>query len=343
MAAALNAPQFQDANKARVYLEAQVWPAGKKVCPHCGVIGEHYTLTGKSNRPGLYKCADCREPFTVTVGTVFERSKVGLHIWLAAVYLMSASKKGMSAKQIERMLGVTYKTAWFMCHRIREAMNTGFGGPLGGNGEAVEVDETYWGNKHPYGKGPRGFGHKMKIVSLVERDGQKRSFHVANVTAKTVTPILRAQVAKKARLMTDEAKVYKKIGKEFASHDSVNHSIGEYARGDATTNTVESSFAILKRGLYGTFHHVSEQHLQRYVTEFDFKWNHREKLGFPLRQNSCRPDMILNLGAIRKKDGSVWRSIQEQSGGAIVAAGERQFWRGGKRDRRVGADLGKMV
>jgi transposase-like protein len=208
---------------------------------------------------------------------VFESSKVGLHVWLAAVYLMSASKKGMSAKQIERMLGVTYKTAWFMCHRIREAMKTGFGGPLGGKGQAVEADETYWGNKQPYGKGKRGTGDKMKVLSLVERDGSKRSFHIANVTAKTVAPILREQVSKKARLMTDEAKVYKKVGAEFASHDSVNHSLGEYARGDATTNTVESSFAIFKRGLYGTYHQVSEAHLQRYADEFDFKWNFREK------------------------------------------------------------------
>lgn len=191
----LNQPQFQDADKAREYLEAQVWPNGR-VCPHCGVIGEHYVLKGKSNRPGLYKCADCREPFTVTVGTVFERSKVGLHIWLQAVHMMSASKKGVSAKQLERMLGVTYKTAWFMCHRIREAMKSGNATMLGGPGssDVVEADETFWGAQAdeegircPKGI-KRGFADKMKIVTLVEREGNKRSFHVANVSSPA-TPL----------------------------------------------------------------------------------------------------------------------------------------------------------
>lgn len=268
--------KFNDEDAARKHLEALRWPTGA-VCPHCGGIERNSPLNGKSHRAGLYFCGDCRTQFTVTVGTVFERSKIPLHKWLLANHLLCSSKKGMSAHQLHRILGITYKSAWFMAHRLREAMKDSNGGPLGGNGEAVEVDETYWGNVQPYGKGPRGVGHKMKVLSLVERDGNKRSFHIANVTAKTVAPILREQVSKKARLMTDEAKVYKKIGKEFASHESVNHGIGEYARGDATTNTVESSFAIFKRGLYGTFHHVSEAHLQRYADEFDFKWNHREK------------------------------------------------------------------
>ena len=272
---------FQDETKAREWLESKIWAKGV-VCPHCGTIGNNTELKGKAHRAGVYQCneAKCREQFTATVGTVFERSKIPLTKWLVAVFLMAASKKGMSAHQIHRMIGVSYKSTWFMCHRIREAMKDGGLGPLGGGGEAVEADETYWGNKKPYGKGKRGTGDKMKVLSLVERDGKKRSFHIANVTAKTVAPILREQIAKKARLMTDEAKVYKEVGKEFASHDSVNHSLGEYARGDATTNTVESSFAIFKRGLYGTYHHVSEAHLQRYATEFDFKWNHRSKLGY---------------------------------------------------------------
>jgi transposase-like protein len=287
MAANLNQPQFQDAEKAREYLESQVWPNGR-VCPHCGAIGEHYALKGKSSRPGLYKCADCREPFTVTVGTVFERSKIGLHLWLMAVYLMSASKKGISAKQLERMLGVTYKTAWFMCHRIREAMTANPRDMLGGPGSSgiVEADETFWGNaaddegtKYPAGV-MRGIGHKMKIFSLVERQGEKRSFHVPNVTAATLGPILKAQIASSARLMTDEGKWYIKPGKHFASHETVNHAKEEYVRGDVTSNTVESSFAILKRGLTGTFHSVSEQHLQRYANEFDFRWNTRQSLGF---------------------------------------------------------------
>jgi transposase-like protein len=276
--AILNQPQFQDANKAREYLEALRWPDGP-VCPHCGSVDKHYKLEGKSVRPGVWKCKDCREQFTVTVGTLFADSKVPLHKWLQACYLMAASKKGISSKQLERMLGVTYKTAWFMSHRIREAM-TGDSGPLGGNGGPVEVDETYWGNVGKQAKGARGYAHKMKVVSLVEREGKKRSYHVANVTAATVRPILKAQVSEKARLMTDESSVYTKVGREFAEHGVVNHSDGEYARGDVTTNTVESSFAILKRGLYGTFHHVSEKHLQRYATEFDFRWNHRVKLGY---------------------------------------------------------------
>lgn len=271
--------RFNDEEAAREHLESIRWPSGP-VCPHCGGVERNSPLQGKSHRAGLYFCGDCRTQFTVTVGTVFERSKIALHKWLYATHLICASKKGMSSKQLERMLGVTYKTAWFMSHRIREAMNTGFSGPLGGNGKSVEVDETYWGNQGKQAPGARGWAHKMKVVSLVERDGQKRSFHVANVNAETLRPILNAQVAAKSHLMTDEAKVYKPLGKSFKKHSSVNHSAGEYARGDINTNTVESSFAILKRGLYGTFHNVSEKHLQRYATEFDFRWNHRSKLGF---------------------------------------------------------------
>ncbi len=275
----LSAPHFHDDDKAREYLEALRWPNGP-VCPHCGSVGSHYALKGKSHRPGLWKCHDCREQFSVTVGTVFERSKIPLSKWLQAVYLLCSSKKGFSSKQLERTLDVTYKTAWFMTHRIREAMTTNPTGLLGGSGGAVEVDETYWGNVGKKADNARGYAHKMKVVSLVERDGDKRSFHVANVTANTVRPILKSQLSEKARLMTDEASVYTKIGREFAEHGVVNHKSGEYSRGDVSTNTVESSFAILKRGLYGTFHHVSEKHLQRYANEFDFRWNYREKAGF---------------------------------------------------------------
>ena len=269
----LTAPHFTNADKAREYLEKLRWPIGP-VCPHCGIVGAHYALAGKAHRPGLWKCKDCRQQFSVTVGTVFERSKIPLHKWLLANHLLCASKKGISSHQIHRMLGVTYKTAWFMTHRIREAMTTKPTGKLGGNGTPVEADETYWGTAS--GKPvKRGYGHKMKILSLVERDGEKRSFHVPNVTAKTLRPILKAQIAEKARLMTDEASAYTKLGREFAEHGVVTHSAGEYSRGDVTTNTVESSFALLKRGLYGTFHKVSEAHLQRYATEFDFRWNNR--------------------------------------------------------------------
>lgn len=181
----LNQPHFHDADKAREYLEAQVWPNGR-VCPHCGAVGDHYELKGKTNRPGLYKCADCREPFTVTVGTVFERSKIGLHVWLQAVYLINSSKKGISAKQLERMLGVTYKTAWLMSHRIREAMTVKPKRKMGGSGQPVEVDETYWGTASKKPQGARGYAHKMKVLTLVERNGEKRSFHVANVNAETL-------------------------------------------------------------------------------------------------------------------------------------------------------------
>jgi transposase-like protein len=272
-------PIFTNPEKARKHLEALRWSNGR-ACPHCGDC-EHTSLTAsKNHKPGLYYCNACKKTFTVTVGTLFERSHIPLNKWLLAFHLMASSKKGISAHQLHRLLDLSYKTAWFMGHRIREAMNTGFSGPLGSNGGAVEVDETYWGNIGKQAPGARGWAHKMKVVSLVERDGQKRSFHVANVTAKTVAPILSKQIAKKARLMTDETAVYNKVGKEFASHEKVNHSAGEYARGDVTTNTAESSFAILKRGLYGTFHNVSEQHLQRYATEFDFKWNHRTKAGY---------------------------------------------------------------
>lgn len=272
-----NQPHFQDPEAAREYLEAIRWANGV-VCPHCGVIDRFYKLTGEAHRPGLYKCQDCREQFSVTVGTVFESSKIKLHVWLQACHLMSASKKGISAKQLERMLGVSYKTAWFMAHRIREAMNIAPKLPLGLTAP-VEVDETYWGNKGKQAPGARSFHHQMKIVSLVERDGEKRSFHVASVTGKTLRPIMKGMIAKEARLMTDEAGVYKPIGPEFKSHEVVNHSAKEYSRGDATTNSVESSFALLKRGLIGTFHSVSEAHLQRYATEFDFRWNHRIALG----------------------------------------------------------------
>jgi transposase-like protein len=268
-------PIFTDETKAREYLEATRWPQGP-FCPHCGTFENIKRLEGKSHRAGLHQCNDCRQHFTVTVGTVYERSHIPLHKWLYATHLMCASKKGISSKQLERMLGVTYKTAWFMSHRIRESMKPASGGVLGGGGGIVEADETYWGNKKPYGKNPKGFGHKMKIVSLVERNGNARSFHVSRVNSKTLKPLLAANIARDAKLMTDDATFYKKLGKDYASHEAVMHSRGEYVRGNVTTNTVEGFFSILKRGLIGTFHHVGEQHLQRYVTEFDFRYNHRE-------------------------------------------------------------------
>lgn len=270
----LTKPIYTNPDAAREHLESLRWADGV-FCPHCGGTEKIKKLEGKSTRPGVHKCNDCRKPFTVTVGTVFERSKIPLNKWLLAAQLMAASKKGISAHQIHRMLGVTYKSAWFMMHRLREAM-TSEGGMLGGGGEPVEVDETYWGNSKPKSKTARGYDHKMKIMSLVERDGQKVSYHMDKVTAATVRPILKAKISEQAQLMTDEAAVYTKVGREFAKHGVINHGAKEYSRGIVSTNTVESSFAILKRGLYGTFHHVGERHLLRYTSEFDFRWNHRK-------------------------------------------------------------------
>jgi transposase-like protein len=273
----LNQPQFQDANIARQYLEAIRWPNGP-VCPHCGTVGAHYALNGKAHRPGVYKCKDCRKQFTATVGTVFERSKVPLHQWMQAVYLICSSKKGCSSHQLQRTLGVQYKTAWFMTHRLREAMKSP-GGIMGGNGGTVEADETFIGRK-PGRKMNRGYAHKEAVFSLVERNGNVRSFHVNDVTAGTLKAKLNEHVSPDANLMTDEATQYEKVGKEFASHKTVNHSSKEYVRGNTHTNTIEGFFSIFKRGMYGVYQHCSSHHLERYTTEFDFRYNHRSKLGF---------------------------------------------------------------
>ena len=289
-------PRFNDDYAAREHLEALRWPQGA-VCPHCGGADRQSKLEGTSHRPGLYFCGHCRSQYTVTVGTVFERSKVPLHKWVLATHLLCSSKKGMSSHQLHRTLGVTYKTAWFMSHRIREAMNIEPEGQLGGDGGPVEVDETFWGNKGKQKPGARSYHHQMKVVSLVDRTGEKRSFHVPNVSPKTLRPILNAHIAANAQLITDEHGTYKKIGKDFASHDVVNHTAKEYSRGHITTNTVEASFALLKRGLVGTFHHVGEQHLQRYVNEFDFRWNTRTALGV---NDTQRTDKALkNIGGKR--------------------------------------------
>jgi transposase-like protein len=275
MTADLFAPHFQDADKARAYLESLRWPNGP-VCPHCGVEGDHYALKGTAHRPGLMKCKDCRKQFSVTVGTVFEKSKIPLNKWLLAVHLMCASKKAISSHQIHRMLGVTYKSAWFMTHRIREAMKPGSTGLMGVGGGTVEADETYWGTSKAKPKNARGYEHKMKVVSLVERGGQKRSIVVDAVNSKTLTVILEENVCKSAHLMTDELRAYQPVGRTYASHKVTKHTKKQYVVGNTHSNTVESSFSLLKRGLIGTFHHVGEQHLQRYATEFDFRWNHRK-------------------------------------------------------------------
>jgi transposase-like protein len=270
----LHQPHFQDPDKAREYLEAQVWPHGP-CCPHCGSLERNVKIEGESARPGLYFCGDCRKQFTVTVGTVFESSKIPLHKWLLAVHLMCSSKKGISTHQIHRMLGITYKSAWFMTHRIREAFKMKHNAPLGGSGKTVEADETFYGRKRER-KVAHGSGHKHKIFALVERNGDVRSFHVPNVTSETLKPILMKHAAGDSTLYTDSAGQYRKIKTEFPKHDTVNHMVGEYVRGDVHVQTAESFFGLLKRGLVGTFHHVSEAHLQRYCTEFDFRFSHRK-------------------------------------------------------------------
>ncbi len=280
----LTDPIFTDADKARAHLERTRWPHGP-VCPHCGIVNEATELKGRAHRAGVYQCNACRDQFTITVGTVFERSKVPLNKWLLATYLMSSSKKGISAHQIGRTLGVTYNTAWFMCHRIREAMTETNPAPLGGEGKIVEADETVVGgkerNKRLSKRNPKNIGAVGKQVAftLVERNGRARSFHVANVTGKTLRPIMVRNVDRQSALMTDDAGQYRPIGKEFASHEAVNHGAEEYVRGAAHSNTVEGFFSILKRGIIGTFHHVSEAHLKRYLAEFDFRYSNRIALG----------------------------------------------------------------
>src|SRR5882672_7555282 len=288
MTIAFNAPMFTDENAAREALEALRWPLGP-YCPHCGNSDQEKVAkvegTKQSHRPGLYYCNECKGQFTVTVGTVFERSKVPLTKWWIAAHMLNSGKKGVSAHQVHRTIGVTYKTAWFMCHRLREAMVDLKPGPMGGSGKVVEADTTYIGgkekNKHASkrdGKKIGGMG-KQIVHPLVERDGSARSHHVANVTGKTLRPILTANVSRKSRLMTDTAGGYMDVGKEFARHEMVDHGIGEYVRGDAHSNTVEGYFSVLKRGITGVYHHVSEAHLKRYLAEFDFRYNNRTSLG----------------------------------------------------------------
>ena len=273
------APHFHDADKAREHLEAIRWPDGAE-CPHCGLI-DATKIEGKSARPGLYQCNKCRQQFTVTVGTVFERSKVPLQKWLLATHLMCASKKGISAHQLHRMLGVTYKTAWFMAHRIREAMKDD-GSPLGGEGVTVEADETYIG-KDKSAQPSRTPIHNMnKVVSLVDRTtGRSVSFHVTDgITADTISYILYTNVHRSSRLVTDEANIYKRPGMSYAAHETVNHAAKEYARGDITTNTIEGFFGIFKRGMRGIYQHCSSKHLHRYLAEFDFRYTKRIANGF---------------------------------------------------------------
>ena len=278
----LNAPQFQTEAAAFAYVEAHLWPQGP-VCPHCSEAVRVGRLNGKTTRPGLCKCYACKKPFTVRMGTIFESSHLPLHLWLQVIHLFCASKKGISTRQIQRMLQCSMKTAWFLGHRIREAMaekHQLFDPPLGGAGKIVEADEAFI-HRNP-DKKLAGPGPHFPVFSLVERDGKVRSFHVANVTGATLFPILAVHASRESRLMTDDAKLYRGVGWNFADHGRVTHSRGEYvSKQDPSihTNSVEGYFSILKRGVIGTFHHVSEAHLHRYLSEFDFRHNTRIKLG----------------------------------------------------------------
>jgi transposase-like protein len=270
----LDAPWFHDDEEARKHLEAIRWPNGP-VCPHCGGLDRIKKLGGKSHRPGLYKCYDCEGHFTVTVGTVMESSRVPLHKWFLAIYWLCSSKKGISSHQLHRMLGVTYKTAWFMTHRIREAMREGTLAPMGGAGSTVEVDETFIGRKEGRSK-KRGYAHKHAVLSLVDRNGNARSFHVSGTSTKDVLPVLQNNIRRETKIMTDEAGQYAHLNKHFAEHHFVSHGKEEYVRGTVHTNTIEGFFSIFKRGMTGIYQHCGEPHLHRYLSEFDFRYNHRE-------------------------------------------------------------------
>lgn len=278
------AQNFSDEDKARTFLEKMRWPDGV-ACPHCGVVGQAYRLEPKADakthvRKGVWKCGACREQFTVTVGTIFEDSHIPLNKWLMAIHLLCASKKGMSAHQLHRMLGVTYKSAWFMAHRIRYAMSQKPTDKLSG---IVEVDETYVGG-YQKGKPGRRFGkrtNKSAVVSLVERNGEVRSFRIGRVTSKNLRQVIGRHVERDSSLMTDDFRAYWPVGKKYASHNVVKHTEGEYSRVDGNTiihtNTVEGYFSILKRGINGVYHHVGKQHLHRYLSEFDFRYNSRKE------------------------------------------------------------------
>jgi transposase-like protein len=289
----LDEPRFRSEAAAYAYVEAMLWPNGR-ICAKCGVVDRSGPLKGKSTRPGVYKCYACRKPFTVKVGTIFESSHVPLHIWLQAIHLMCSSKKGFSANQFARILGVDIKTGWFIGHRIRLAMDESGSAPLGGEGRFVESDETYTVHKegkptwilHPeHGwQRQRSGADRVPVVTLVERGGRARSKKVDNVTAATLRSVVFGTADTKSRLMTDELIAYRRIGRRFAGHDAVDHGREEWARklGDGTkahVNTVEGFFSILKRGIYGCYFHVSEGHLHRYLAEFDFRYSNRIALG----------------------------------------------------------------
>jgi transposase-like protein len=276
-----SARHFNDEAAAYAYVEARLWANGR-VCPHCGVVDKSGPLKGKSNRVGLYKCYACRKPFTVKIGTIFEASHIQMRDWLTAIHLICSSKKGISSNQLHRTLGITLKSAWFMSHRIREAMRDGVLAPMGGAGGIVEADETYLGKMDGVPrKSIRGgrSGFRNAVLTLVERGGSARSFHIDGASTSTILPIVNANVARESAFMTDQASWYPEIAVSFASHETVNHSREEYVRGHVHTNTVEGYYSIFKRGMKGVYQHCSERHLHRYLSEFDFRYSNRVALG----------------------------------------------------------------
>ena len=293
---------LQDEAAAYEWVEAHVWPHGPQ-CPHCFEKKRVSKMEGKATRLGLYKCYACRKQFRVTVGTIFEKSHVPLHLWLQAFYLIAGSKKGISANQLHRTLGVTLKTAWFMGHRIREAMRAGsLNPPMGSGGGVVEIDETTQGHtatappRHMLSRGQQGgWAHRNVVLALVERGGEVRTFHVSGTSIAELLPVIRANVSAEAQVMTDSASWYKHMNRDgaFASHDKVDHTRDEYARYEPgkpviTTNTVEGYFSVFKRGMRGTYQHCKEKHLHRYLAEFDFRYNNRVKLGVNDEQRAVK-------------------------------------------------------
>jgi transposase-like protein len=285
-------------------LETILWPDGP-VCPRCKGQERITKVGGLTARPGLWRCGPCKRQFTVTIGTLFERSHVPMHFWFQAVYLMAASKKGFSACQLERTLGVTYKTAWFMAHRIREAMRTGDLEPFGVGGGAVEVDETFIGRKKGVPK-RSAYHHKLKVLTLIDRDTrQARSVVIDKLNTRSVAPILRKNLAREARLMTDEARHYTRLGKAFAAHGVVNHNVEEWVRGDVHVNTAEGFFSVFKRGMKGIYQHCSEKHLHRYLAEFDFRYNARQALGIDDESRAIRALAGINGKRLKYRDSCV--------------------------------------
>jgi transposase-like protein len=300
MKSVLSDKHFHNEAAAYAFVEARIWPNGP-VCPHCGGVDRISKMGGKSTRIGAYKCYQCRKPFTVKVGTIFEASHVPMRHWLQAIFLLSSSKKGISSNQLHRTLGCTLKTAWFISHRIREAMRVVGITPMGGDGGVVEIDESFYGRLEGQPKRKAAWSHMNVILTLVERGGSARSFHVDGVRIGDLQPIIRENLSREAKMMTDEMYSYKEIGREFSSHDTVNHRKDEYVRyinvvtfpagepyiaakpyvvtTNITTNTVEGFFSIFKRGMKGVYQHCKEKHLHRYLAEFDFRYSNRIALG----------------------------------------------------------------